>query len=160
VHIATKIGLYYGVFLAAEWLSEWLGYSTLDHITLVMAAVFCAGVSEDTKGLAEERRKREKAIRDYDKKAGQEWEESQRRKKEWEESQRLQKEWEESQAGQEWEESERQKSQRLQKLLEELKLRPNECEESLAGQEWEQEFQRLLQKEWEESQRRQKRPRE
>jgi hypothetical protein len=62
LHIATKIGLFYASFYALEW----FGYTSLDHVTLAMAAVFLAGVSEDSKSLAEERRKREKIRRDFD----------------------------------------------------------------------------------------------
>jgi len=53
MHVATRIGLFYAAF----WGLEWFGYLSLDHVTLAVAAVFCAGVMEDS--LAEERRKRE-----------------------------------------------------------------------------------------------------
>jgi hypothetical protein len=55
MHVATKIGLFYAAF----WGLEWFGYLSLDHVTLAVPAVFSAGVMEDSRGVAEERRKRE-----------------------------------------------------------------------------------------------------
>lgn len=63
MHIATKIGLVYGVLFL---ISEWSGYQKPDHVTLAMVAVFFVGSTEDSKKMVEERKKREKIIRDYD----------------------------------------------------------------------------------------------
>jgi hypothetical protein len=60
VHVGIKIGWFYAGFLALEWLAS----ASLDHVTLAVAAVFCAGVVEDANWWAEEHRKREMVRRD------------------------------------------------------------------------------------------------
>ncbi len=63
MHIATKIGTFYAGF----WLLESVGYLSLDHVTLAVAAVFCAGVWEDLNALAAGHRKRERIRSEFDK---------------------------------------------------------------------------------------------